>query len=379
MLLKQLNSLEGESLKDFLKENKEALIAEKCAQVKYTDALSSVPHVKSPETLKKSSDSEEKDSFLVKVVANTANFMDSHSDVILSGAYTKSIETRGITIPHIADHKHESTAHVGDVEKVYVENLDAAAFGFSGQTEALIFETRIRKDYNEQVFNFYKAGKITQHSIGLTYTKLRLALNSSVEDDKAEKEVWDKYYPSILNKELADKKGYFWAVEEIDVRENSAVLFGSNALTPTLSITKNESLTSSINKGVIMTIEELQAEIIRLSAENSQLKSAQDLAVKTAVKTEQERILGIYKAAETFSIKSDITKFIKMNTDVDSCVAMFEAIKESTQLQNPSPKADGLDASLSETTVDDQDSGLTATLKGFEALNKSTSIFEGVR
>ena len=131
-----------------------------------------------------------------------------------------------------------------------------------------------------------------------------------------------------------------------------------------------------------MTIEELQAEVIRLSAENSQLKGSQDLAVKSAVKAEQERILGIQKAAETFGIKNDISKFIKMNTDVDSCVAMFEAIKENTQIANGSPKADGVEVSLSDATVTNtsaKPTGLEETLKGFEALAKATNMFEGVK
>ena len=35
-----------------------------------------------------------------------------------------------------------------------------------GSTQVLIFETDIKKLYNEQVFNLYKSGKINQHSIG---------------------------------------------------------------------------------------------------------------------------------------------------------------------------------------------------------------------
>lgn len=389
MLLKELNTLEGEELKIFLRSKKAELIEEKKSSLKIADTLTASPIIKANESLKKSSDDLEDGSFLVKVVANATNFLDSHMDVIIPGAYSKSIAARGTSIPHIADHKHESTAHVGDVEKVYTENLSVKDLGYAtdGKIEVLIFETRIREDYNEDVYKFYKAGKINQHSIGLTYTELKLALNSSVEEDKTEKEIWDKYYPSIINKELVDKKGYFWAVEEIDVRENSAVLFGANSLTPTLSISKNAftqqpHITKTTNKGVTMTIEELQAEVIRLSAENSQLKGSQDLAVKSAVKAEQERILGIQKAAETFGIKNDISKFIKMNTDVDSCVAMFEVIKENTQIANGSPKADGVEASLSDKTVADisaKPTGLEETLKGFEALAKATNMFEGVK
>ena len=96
-------------------------------------------------------------------------------------------------------------------------------------------DTLVRADYNDKVYAFYKAQKINQHSIGLRYVDIQLALNSQVEDDQEEYAVWQKYYPSIINKEVVDKKGYFWAVTEADILENSCVLFGANSLTPTRS------------------------------------------------------------------------------------------------------------------------------------------------
>ena len=52
--------------------------------------------------------------------------------------------------------------------------------------------------------------------------------------DLTEFEAWEKYYPMIANKELADSKGYFWAVKEAKMIEESAVPVGSNSITPTL-------------------------------------------------------------------------------------------------------------------------------------------------
>ena len=45
-------------------------------------------------------------------------------------------------------------------------------------------------------------------------------------------------YDSIINKEKIDKSGYFWYVTEIKLFEISAVLFGSNELTPTVATQK---------------------------------------------------------------------------------------------------------------------------------------------
>ena len=40
----------------------------------------------------------------------------------------------------------------------------------------------------------------------------------------------------MTNKEIAEQYGYFWAVTEAKVIEGSAVVFGSNYITPTLSV-----------------------------------------------------------------------------------------------------------------------------------------------
>lgn len=43
----------------------------------------------------------------------------------------------------------------------------------------------------------------------MRYTKLELAINSENKYDKEEKEVWDKYFDQIVNKEQAEEQGYF--------------------------------------------------------------------------------------------------------------------------------------------------------------------------
>lgn len=51
-----------------------------------------------------------------------------------------------------------------------------------------------------------------------------------------EKELYDQYVNQLLNPEKAEQKGYFWLVKEIRLFEVSAVMFGANSLTPTLSV-----------------------------------------------------------------------------------------------------------------------------------------------
>lgn len=414
MKLKELESLSGEDLKKALKSNKETLIAEKKANLKYTEGLIYQPEVISTESQKKSfnqkADTPVEDStdspFMVTVVCNTTNFCDSYMDVLTEGSYTKSIKARGTTIPHIADHKHESTAHVGDVKAIYTKKVPLKELGFNaeGEVEALLMDSLIRKDYNDDVYRFYKSGKINQHSIGLSYGEIKLALNSQVEGDEKEYAVWEEFYPQIVNKEQVDKRGYFWAVTEADIRENSCVLFGANALTPTLyTEQKSDNSEKEINlpeiniylpeeskfkqpetftKGVTMTIEELQAEVIRLSAENATLKSSQDTVTKSAVKAEQERILGIQKSAETFGIKGSLEKFIKSGADIDACTTMFELIKEQAQLANPSPKGEeqgSLDTNNTPEAKSDEPLAFGGILEGFKKLSEQKAIFANVK
>lgn len=108
--------------------------------------------------------------------------------------------------------------------------------------QALIMASEVRRSLNPKIFELYKSGLVTQHSIGLQYVKIDLAVNSDDEDMKAERKLWNKYIDSVINRKAVEERGYFWYVSEIKVFENSAVLFGSNDLTPTLEVGKNEPL-----------------------------------------------------------------------------------------------------------------------------------------
>ena len=356
-----LDHLQGKELFKALKANKDSIIKDKQAGIKYTDSVmvSAMPvQAKREHTTKadgQSSSSESEDSIDVKVVCNTAWFCDSHMDVLTADAYDASIAKRGNTIPHIADHKWTSTSHVGDVNKVYVEDIELRTLGIEaeGSTSALIMETSIRKDYNKDVFKFYSNGKINQHSIGLTYGKLMLALNSDDPEDAIYKDVWDKNYSNIINKELVDKRGYFWLVPEVDVLENSCVLFGANGLTPTLSTSKELSSlqtdsplgnipeTQPVQQqsiGKTMNLEEAQGKIISLTQELAEVKGALATAKVEATSAEKARITGILKAQATFGSDAGLQKaalsYIEKGLDVDTAIVSFEVIKESIQSAN---------------------------------------------
>ena len=233
--------LKGKELYKFLIDNKSALIAQKKSMLKYADTvIHSATPIKRESV--KAAGTDNPDVCSVKVVANTAWYCDSQMDVLVPDNAKKSISERKGMIPHLHDHIHQISAQVGDVKNIYYQDMSLSELGLSksGSTQVLIFETDIKKSYNEQVFNLYKSGKINQHSIGLQYVKLGLAIND--EESVAEYELWQKYSPYVINQDTIIEKGYFWVVLEIKLLENSAVLFGSNPITPTLESKSDDTL-----------------------------------------------------------------------------------------------------------------------------------------
>lgn len=223
---------------NYLRQNKKALVEQKRAMPVFADPVNfSVAKVYSRAEFEAKAATpvlEDLDILRVKVVANTANWIDSHMDMLLPDAPKKSITERRGLIPHINGHVYQIESKVGEVVDIYLATLSLTELGLnvSGSTQAVIFVTDVMKDYNPFVFNQYKTGKINQHSIGLQYMQLELCINDT--ESQKEMDFWNKYYPQVINKDVADEMGFFWVVPEYKLIENSCVLFGSNQLTPTL-------------------------------------------------------------------------------------------------------------------------------------------------
>ena len=227
-----------EELFKALKDNKKELISLKKSITKQADAVSFgyndtfIDEVNKEE----SNGNDNPDVLNVKVVINTTNFLDSHGDVHINGIWNKSVKDN-VSFLHLQEHEREFDKVITDTAKGSVQSMTWKQLGlpYLGKTEALIFDSSIDKKRNEFMLNQYANGWVKNHSVGMRYVSLQLAVNSSAEWDKEEKAVWDKYYSLIANKELADEKGYFWAVTEAKIIEGSAVVMGSNSATPTLN------------------------------------------------------------------------------------------------------------------------------------------------
>lgn len=134
----------------------------------------------------------------------------------------------------LAIYKKKSEIQKSDFSNVMAESISKAYNTGIDKLEVLIYEATVKKDRNEFMFNQYKSGYVLNHSVGMRYYKLLFCYDSKDSAYTQEKENFDKYSKEILNKD--DLGEYFWAVTEAKNIEGSAVVKGSNFLTPVLSI-----------------------------------------------------------------------------------------------------------------------------------------------
>lgn len=235
-----------EDLFAHLKANKSMYIAQKKSAIKHADPISycgmTFKEDKSDITDKaKISQAEllNMDSVRVKSVINTTNLLDSHNDVHLPKIWNKTLKEQ-IQFYLIKEHAFNFDNILSDEVEAYVKTMSWKQLGFDweGETQALIFDSILHKKDNPRMFERYVQGKVKNHSVGMQYVKIYLAIDSNDSDFKEEKEVWDKYLNEIINKEEAKRIGFFWAVTEAKIIEGSAVTRGSNFATPTQSVSE---------------------------------------------------------------------------------------------------------------------------------------------
>ena len=238
---------------DFLVKNKDLLIAQKKAEMKRADGIL---HYKVNDIINTNKadisqiDILNTNALLVKAIINTTNVMDTHEDVHIPGLWTKSLQENK-NIMHLQEHDMSFGSIISSKEdlQAYTKFYDWKDLGydFEGQTQALEFLSNVKKTRNEFMFNQYANNYVENHSVGMRYVKIFLAV-----DDPSyayEYEIWERYIDSIVNRELPIELGHFYAVTEAKVIEGSAVPLGSNPITPTRSVTpKISKLEAELNE-----------------------------------------------------------------------------------------------------------------------------------
>lgn len=222
-----------------LRENKSFLIAQKKSTTKIADSVFCEYLADEIKTAYKNSEviTTNIDNIDVELAINSCNIYDSHGDVHFDGTWNKSAkESKGGLL--LNSHRMTFDNIIADGLTVSVKKITwkKLGFDFDGSTDVLVFSGVINKDRNEYMFKQYSKGHVKEHSVGMRYVKIELAINSESNWDVEEKAIWDKYYDKIVNKSAVDERGYFWAVTEAKIVEGSAVVKGSNYATPVISI-----------------------------------------------------------------------------------------------------------------------------------------------
>jgi len=225
---------EQKELFDFLSKNRDMLIHAKKTNIKEVDCIKVVKsELVNKEPLQNVSELQE---IKVNVIINTTNIIDSHNDLHLPGLWTKSLQENKYLM-HLQEHQRDFDKIIadGDDLKAYTQMFKFSDLGedLNGNTQALVFESIVKRDRNEYMFNQYANGYVKQHSVGMQYIKIQLAIN---DPDYPEFEIWKKYVGEVANVEKANEEGYFYVVLEAKVLEGSAVPLGSNHITPTQSV-----------------------------------------------------------------------------------------------------------------------------------------------
>jgi hypothetical protein len=229
------NFMDKAELFDWLFENKAALVAQKKSAIKEADAISyQAPLVNDKGEACKSESEIPATATKIKVrsIINTTKIMDSHSDVHIDQLWNKSLKENKENYL-CNQHNFSFEGIISDNVKAFVKQMawKELGFDFEGNTQALVFDSVIDKADNPMMFDKYRQGKVKNHSVGMRYVSLKMAIN----DDRyeSEKATWDKYIDIVANKEDAEAQGYFWAVTEAKIIEGSPVVKGSNYATPT--------------------------------------------------------------------------------------------------------------------------------------------------
>ena len=202
--------------------------------------------------IEKAFDSTEKgikfDSDYYYFVVNSANFLDSHSDVHVDGNWNKSVKDQQGKVYLVFDHslkRSDIIAMKKDVEMFTAKiSWDMLGKSYEGETYSLIYKVKKDKIVNKEAKEWLEQGHELEASVRMQYVKIETAFNSTNTDYSKQKEVYDTYYPQIANKEDFEEIEYFWVVKEAkNVMESSLVLFGSNSAT---GIVNNENKSEAV-------------------------------------------------------------------------------------------------------------------------------------
>lgn len=176
---------------------------------------------------------------LVKSVINTTNIIDSHLDLHMPKIWNKTVKDNPYSY-HLKQHEAKFESVISNKAKSYNEKSNFNELGLNIDFETIINinEFILQKSKMPFMFDSYIDGDVKQHSIGMIYVNMDLAYYD--EDSEKQMDYFNRMKANAVNPEVADEFGFFWVVNEAKKREGSAVVFGSNSITPTLYVKNYE-------------------------------------------------------------------------------------------------------------------------------------------
>lgn len=254
---KELNENFGTKAEMFkaLRENKDAIIASKKAQVfKSCEKGQSVnAKVLDPLKLDTQVKGVKVDPDFYYIAENTTRILDSHRDVHTDEVWNKTVKDQQGKNYLVADHDlsiNSTIARKEDIE-MFVASIPFSLLGmsYSGDTNALIYKVRKDKVIHQKAKEWLDSGADIEASVRMQYVKILFCLNSEEEEDKEFKANFQQYYKIIANKEEWEGLEYFWAVTQAkNLHESSLVLFGSNSATGQITDNKTHQPSNDTEK-----------------------------------------------------------------------------------------------------------------------------------
>lgn len=169
-------------------------------------------------------------------VVNSANILDSHSDVHVDGNWNKSVKDQQGKVYLVFDHslkRNDIIAMRKDIE-MFTAKIPFSFLGksYDGETYSLIYKIAKDKIVNKDAKEWLEQGHELEASVRMQYIKIETAFDTDDKDYTKQKANFDEYYPLIANKEDFESIEYFWVIKEAkNVFESSLVLFASNSAT----------------------------------------------------------------------------------------------------------------------------------------------------
>jgi hypothetical protein len=176
----------------------------------------------------------------VKALINSTNIIDSHLDLHTFKAWNKSVSDNKSTYI-LQEHQNKFTHVLSRKGANTNEVMNFKDFGFNEMDfTANISTFQLKREDNPFMFDQYAQGKVNNHSVGMLYVMGKIELAYYDEDSEKNMQYFERMKTQAINPEMADEYGFFWVVSEAVKREGSAVVFGSNPITPTLSVKNYE-------------------------------------------------------------------------------------------------------------------------------------------